>query len=263
MYRAAGGKPDALSRRSQDLPGPTDLERRGKKEDVLLKGSYLDGELKKLLSLQILENEGKYVNKISGPGPPEDDLGGHSEQPEEEECEDNLRNLDTAFATAYEKDKVVQDIITAKENNLRRLPKHILSKGIKLSMSDLEVKDGRLWVSGRIYVPEDIELRHTILGLYHKPTASGHPGPRRMHSNLIRGYFWPGMRQDVMQYANFCPSCHRAKAKSIKKQGLLQPLQPLAKPVSGQPFSQTQRAHNFSLEFSLNIPEIHLVPFSP
>jgi len=224
MYRpgAAGGKPDALSRRSQDLPGPTDLERRGKKEDVLLKGSYLDGELKKFLSLQILENEGKYVNEISGQ--PEDDLGGDSDQPEEEECEDNLRDLDTAFATAYEKDKVVQDIITAKENNLRRLPKHILSKGIKLSMSDLEVKDGRLWVSGRIYVPEDIELRHTILELYHKPTASGHPGPRRMHSNLIRGYFWPGMRQDVMQYANFCPSCHRAKAKSIKKQGLLQPL---------------------------------------
>ena len=39
-------------------------------------------------------------------------------------------------------------------------------------------------------------------------------------------------------------------------------VQPLAKPVSGQPFSQTQR-HNFSLGFSLNIPEIHLVPFSP
>jgi hypothetical protein len=27
-----------------------------------------------------------------------------------------------------------------------------------------------------------------------------------------------------MKYANFCPSCHSAKAKSIKKQGLLRPL---------------------------------------
>jgi hypothetical protein len=67
---------------------------------------------------------------------PEDDLGDDSEQPEEEECEDNLRDLDTVFAAAYvyEKDKIVQDIITAKENNLRRLPKHILSKGIRLSL---------------------------------------------------------------------------------------------------------------------------------
>src|SRR5882762_838931 len=56
---------------------------------------------------------------------------------------------------------------------------------------------------------------------HHKPTASGHPGPKRMHLNLLRGYFWPGMRQDVIRYANFCRSCHRAKAK---RQGLLQPL---------------------------------------
>jgi hypothetical protein len=107
----------------------------------LLKGSYLDVELKKWLSLQILEKEGKYVNEISRQ--PEDDLGQPGddlEQPEEEQREDNLRDLDTAFSTAYEKDKIVQDIITAKENNLRRLPKHILPKGIKLSMTGVRIR---------------------------------------------------------------------------------------------------------------------------
>jgi len=101
----------------------------------------LDVELKKWLSLQILEKEGKYVNEISRQ--PEDDLGQPGDdlaQPEEEQREDNLRDLDTAFSTAYEKDKIVQDIITAKENNLRRLPKHILPKGIKLSMTGVRIR---------------------------------------------------------------------------------------------------------------------------
>ena len=196
----------------------------------------MDEELKKWLSLQTLESEDEDIAGDEDIAEDEDtaedeDIAEDEDVSEDEnisetlkQSEDNLHDLDAAFTAAYEKDEVVQDIITAKEMNLRRLPKHLQSKGIRLSMSDLEVRDGRLWVSGRIYVPDDVELRHAILEIHHKPTASGHPGPKRMHFNLLRGYFWPGMRQDVIRYANFCRSCHRAKAKNIKRQGLLQPL---------------------------------------
>jgi hypothetical protein len=159
------------------------------------------------------------------------------------EPEENLRDLDTAFAAAYEKDQVVQDIMTAKRKGLRRLPRHLLAKGIRLSMGELEIRDERLWVSGRLFVPEDNDLRHMVLELFHKPTASGHPGPKRMYSKLIRNYHWPGMRQDVLRYANFCPSCHRAKAKNVKKQGLLQPL----------PVPQ-QRWMDITMDFIVNLP---------
>ena len=64
-----------------------------------------------------------------------------------------------------------------------------------------------------------------------------------MFQNMLRGYYWPGMRQDVMQYARYCPSCHRAKAKSTKKQGLLQPL----------PIPQ-QRWMDLTMDFMVELP---------
>jgi hypothetical protein len=56
MYRpgAVGGKPDTLSRRSQDLPGPADLERRGRKDQGLVFGWGTE-EVAKFTKLQIPE----------------------------------------------------------------------------------------------------------------------------------------------------------------------------------------------------------------
>jgi hypothetical protein len=59
---------------------------------------------------------------------------------------------------------------------------------------------------------------------YHIICAAGHPGPKAIYWTLLQGYYWPGMKQDCKQYTNNCSSCHRAKSRTILKQGLLKSL---------------------------------------
>ena len=44
----------------------------------------------------------------------------------------------------YEKNEIVQNIITAKLKKLQRLSQHIMTKEIKLAMRDLEIWDNQL-----------------------------------------------------------------------------------------------------------------------
>ena len=59
---------------------------------------------------------------------------------------------------------------------------------------------------------------------HHLDRMAGHPGPKAMYRTMLRGYFWPGMKQDIKRFADNCTICHRAKPRSTQKQGLLRPL---------------------------------------
>jgi hypothetical protein len=60
---------------------------------------------------------------------------------------------------AHKGDDVVQDIMAAKARGVRRLPRYIMDKGIRLAMGDLAVRDNRLWINEtRLFTPEDHRL---------------------------------------------------------------------------------------------------------
>lgn len=154
----------------------------------------------------------------------ESPLASDDEQPHIDEEAEQLP-LETLIAEAYERDEVVQDIMAAKARGVRRLPRHIMDKGIRLAMGDLTVRDNRLWIDEtRLFTPEDHRLRLRILEDHHRDNRAGHPGPKGMHRLLLRNYFWPGMKSDCKRYADNCTTCRRSKARNVKKQGLLQPL---------------------------------------
>ena len=78
------------------------------------------------------------------------------------------------FANTYEKDELVQAIIGAKVKDLQKLPPEIL-KQVKLFIRNLELKNSRLYVKNRIYVPEDKDLQLQLLQRHHDLPAQGYP----------------------------------------------------------------------------------------
>ena len=254
MYRPGkqGQKPDYLTRRSQDLPKGSEDDREKQQFQTLLQSHQLDEDIRKALAviwfrtdtnsgedslsetssdigqdiraIETIEDEDPVQNSQSATPVPADITPVSKAPGQPDVAAQPERTLEELIAEAYEQDQVVQDIMVAKERGERKLPRHILARGVKLSMGNLTVKDHRLWIGTRLYVPENEALRLRIMELYHKERMAGHPGPKAMYRNLMRNYFWLGMKQDCVRYANHCRTCWRVKARNVQKQGLLQPL---------------------------------------
>jgi len=76
-------------------------------------------------------------------------------------------------------------------------------------------------MEGRVYVPNNKELRKEILEKHHDPADIGHPGQHRMMELLKRTYWWPEMKEDVKKYIQGCFKCQQNKVQHQKKAGEL------------------------------------------
>ncbi|KAA0060776.1 reverse transcriptase [Cucumis melo var. makuwa] len=87
------------------------------------------------------------------------------------------------------------------------------------------VEDDLLVTRGnRLYVPRAGDIRKRLLHECHDTLWAGHPGWQRTYALLKKGYFWPNMRDDVMQYTKTCLICQEDKIEKAKVAGLLEPL---------------------------------------
>ena len=66
------------------------------------------------------------------------------------------------------------------------------------------------------YLKDTIVCLQDILVMY--------PGYVRTLNAIRKGYFWPGMKRDVLNYVKGCLSCQRIKAERVKMPGKLEPL---------------------------------------
>ena len=96
----------------------------------------------------------------------------------------------------------------------------------------LEKNDGLTWEEdkvayweGRVYIPNNKELREEILREHHDPADVGYPGQLRMMELLKRTYWWPGLKEDVKKYIQGCFKCQQNKVQHQKKAGELHPLE--------------------------------------
>ncbi|KAA0064072.1 reverse transcriptase [Cucumis melo var. makuwa] len=99
----------------------------------------------------------------------------------------------------------------------------------------------------RLYVPRAGDLRKKLLYECHDTLWAGHPGWQRTYALLKKGYFWPNMRDDVMQYTKTCLIYQQDKVEKVKVAGLLDPL-----PVPTRPWE------SFSMDFITHLPK-HVV----
>ena len=106
----------------------------------------------------------------------------------------------------------------------------------KLSFQSKFQKVNSLWTekrSGRIYVPDNLELKHLLLKEFHDSPTGGHFGAEKTYDSLARNYCWPGMRTLVKAYTSSCELCQRSKTPNLAPAGMLQPL-----PIPSYPWQE-------------------------
>lgn len=197
IYRpgAQGGKPDALTRRSSDLPQGDDDERQEHQNQIVLKPENLSPDMLPVsLNQAEIDTNDQVVQK------PIEDL----------------------ISIAYENDTVSSKILEALKNRDSIDPPEL--KEMKLPRALLSQKHQRLYFKDRLYIPEDEELRLHLLRSSHDSAAAGHPGKAKTYELLSRHYYWPKMSRDVKRYVRNCHICSRSKASRLPYQGLLEPL---------------------------------------
>jgi hypothetical protein len=92
--------------------------------------------------------------------------------------------------------------------------------------ADFRLDDhGTLWLKDRICVPQNEEIRDSILREDHDSRYSIHLGCTKMYKVLKVRFWWEKMREDIAEYVARCDTCQRVKAEHQRPAGLLQPLE--------------------------------------
>jgi hypothetical protein len=84
------------------------------------------------------------------------------------------------------------------------------------------------WKDGRRVVTGNAERRRQLVHDHHDLPAYGHPGISRTTDLVSRHYWWPRLRQDVLDYVKGCADCQRNKVNNHPQKAALSPI--FAKP---------------------------------
>ncbi|GAU51374.1 hypothetical protein TSUD_413070 [Trifolium subterraneum] len=85
--------------------------------------------------------------------------------------------------------------------------------------------DGVIQFGNRICVPNDADLKRSILEEAHKSGFSIHPGSTKMYHDLKKNYWWPNMKTEIAEFVSRCIVCQQVKIEHQKPAGPLQPLE--------------------------------------
>ena len=219
-----GAKPDALTRRSEDLPKEGD-KRLLHQSRVVLKKENFEPQRKSVR----FEESPTRVNAVtrSQPAPdrplepsavdldPQPAINTPSLRPERHAplLPPAIQNLMTR---GYELDETVHSILEALRTGKARHP--------LISLAECEERAGLLYYRDRLYVPDLPELRAELTRSYHDTAVAGHLKRARTYESLSRDYYWPRMYAFVEQWTNNCHTCRRTTSSREAKQGVLRPL---------------------------------------
>jgi hypothetical protein len=106
--------------------------------------------------------------------------------------------------------------------------------------------DGLLMFRGKIYVPNDRDLRCRIIEQHHDTCITGHAGCFKTLKLVSRNYWWPQMSRYIGIYVKHCDLCNRTKVQRRRPIGELHP-------------SETPEApwDTISIDFIVEQPESH------
>ena len=68
-------------------------------------------------------------------------------------------------------------------------------------------EDGFVYYRDRVCVPNDDELKKSILEEAHSGSFAMHPGSMKMYQELNTSYWWSGMKRDVSEFVTKCMVC--------------------------------------------------------
>jgi hypothetical protein len=212
-----GGKPDALTRRTADLPIEGDLSdpRNEIRNRPLLKLASIDLEK---VDIGKLTAKLSPMQMILSPVDFNQDAEPELDSPEELENYDEDLTLEALWETAYSRDKFATSVLEALQNDQRR--------HAHVQLSDCEDRLGRLYVNRKQYVPNSTRLRAKLCQVLHDSAPAGHPGRTKMIALMYRNYWFSGLSSFVARWVRNCHICRRSKPSREAYQGWLRPLEP-------------------------------------
>lgn len=211
-----GGKPDLLTRRSQDIPSSNTDERVTYMNQTLLNKKNVSPEVRATLPHLNFENDLSLAPaELRAPSPvPEPSDHRISRLLEEGYKSDKDGNkIDAWWNKIYEEMTKSSGTPHSKE----------------ISLSECEIRGDKLYYRDRLYVPgnmadETTSFRTFLLQTAHDSVESGHPGSNKLYALVARNYFWPRLSADTSQFVRNCHNCHRNNNSRLKYQGALKPL---------------------------------------
>lgn len=196
-------RPDALSRRSQDVPVMDDDPRFEEKEFQLLNDKWLTRRAKKDSFVDIFCLYRTIIPKGS------------------ELFEDS--ELQLLWDNGIEKDhKNFKQLYEALSNNKTFFPTHLQ---LKNSIGECKLDNRRaLCFRDRLWILNWEPLQTALIQRTHDSHITGHPGRDSTFAILLRQFYWLGMSSMVRKFCRNCDVCDRAHLWISKRQGLLLPL---------------------------------------
>ena len=101
-------------------------------------------------------------------------------------------------------------------------------------LSDWHYDAGILTYQGRVYVPNDTTLWHSVVARHHDHPTASHPGVLKTHQLVSTEFWWPGLASYVRSYVKGCASCQQHKVNTHPSRP---PLLPIPS-SSSRPFQQ-------------------------
>ena len=95
-----------------------------------------------------------------------------------------------------------------------------VGKETKFAVKD----DGFLYYRDRVCVPNDDELKKSILKEAHSGSFAMHPASIKMYQGLKTSYWWSRMKRDVSKFVTKCMVCQKVKAEHQVTLRLLLPI---------------------------------------
>lgn len=83
---------------------------------------------------------------------------------------------------------------------------------------------GILKKNGKLYIGSSGGLRQQLISAFHDSPVGGHSGQLGTLKRLSQVFFWPGMKQMIINYIAVCEVCQRNKGENVQYPGILQPL---------------------------------------
>ncbi|CUA67699.1 Transposon Tf2-7 polyprotein [Rhizoctonia solani] len=130
-------------------------------------------------------------------------------------------SLQSCIENALDSDSSLNDILFFLEHNPEEAP-----ATIKRAFRDYQMEAGILFYQGRIFVPDDKDIKRDLIALFHDAPTAGHPGQQQTLELIRHRYYWPGIRATVFKYVDTCEICQQGKLPKIERP----PLQTLEVP---------------------------------
>ena len=144
--------------------------------------------------------------------------------PKEKYFDTSIQEMETIIFETNDEEEISNE--SAKDKEIQTI-KEALDKGNKemkwVALGLCKWKDGYLWHQGKIWIPNNEEIRTNLIRRHHDILEAGHGGTAKTKELVQRKYYWPNMRERIKQYVKSCDICQLRKVVRHVPYGLMKP----------------------------------------